>query len=39
MDVREAVKSAKDWVLDVMKDEQPVNLGLEEVEFDDTKQT
>jgi len=39
MDVREAVKSAKDWVLDVMKDEHPVNLGLEEVEFDDTKQT
>jgi hypothetical protein len=35
MEVRQAVKSAKDWVLDVMKDEQPVNLGLEEVEFDD----
>jgi hypothetical protein len=35
MEVREAVKSAKDWVLDVMKEEQPVNLGLEEVEFDD----
>ena len=35
MEVRQAVKSAKDWVLDVMKEEQPVNLGLEEVEFDD----
>jgi len=35
MEVREAVKSAKDWVLDVMKEEHPVNLGLEEVEFDD----
>jgi hypothetical protein len=35
MEVREAVKSAKDWVRDVMKEEQPVNLGLEEVEFDD----
>jgi hypothetical protein len=35
MDVKEAVKIAKDWVIDVMKDEQPTNLGLEEVEFDD----
>lgn len=38
MDVRQAVKSAKDWVLDVMKDEEPINLGLEEVEFDDQNQ-
>jgi hypothetical protein len=38
MDVRQAVKSAKDWVLDVMKEEQPINLGLEEVEFDDEDQ-
>ena len=38
MEVREAVKSAKDWVLEVMKEEQPVNLGLEEVEFDDKSQ-
>lgn len=38
MDVRQAVKSAKDWVLDVMKAETPVNLGLEEVEFDDQNQ-
>jgi hypothetical protein len=37
MDVRQAVKSAKDWVLDVMQDEKPINLGLEEVEFDDEK--
>jgi hypothetical protein len=38
MDVQQAVKSAKNWVLDVMQDEKPVNLGLEEVEFDDEKQ-
>lgn len=38
MKVQQAVKSAKDWVLDVMQDEKPVNLGLEEVEFDDEKQ-
>jgi hypothetical protein len=35
MEVKDAVRAAKDWVLDVMKDETPVNLGLEEVEFDD----
>src|SRR6266702_3384550 len=35
MDVRQAVNTAKDWVLDVMEDEKPINLGLEEVEFDD----
>lgn len=38
MDVQQAVKLAKDWVLDVMKDEDPINLGLEEVEFDDPSQ-
>jgi hypothetical protein len=38
MDVQQAVKSAKSWVLDVLQDEKPVNLGLEEVEFDDEKQ-
>jgi hypothetical protein len=35
MDVKDAVVAAKGWVLDVMQDEQPSNLGLEEVEFDD----
>jgi hypothetical protein len=35
MDVKDAVKAAKNWVLDVMQDEQPTNLGLEEVEFDE----
>ena len=38
MDVRQAVNAAKDWVLDVMEDEKPINLGLEEVEFDDKAQ-
>jgi hypothetical protein len=36
MDVKDAVKTAKDWLLDVA-DKQPANLGLEEVEFDDFK--
>jgi hypothetical protein len=35
MDVREAVKQAKNWINDVMADERPENIGLEEVEFDD----
>jgi hypothetical protein len=35
MDVKEAVRSAKRWVLDVMDDEHPANLGLEEVEYND----
>ena len=37
MDVKEAVRTAKHWVLDVMQDENPANLGLEEVEFNDEK--
>src|SRR5215468_4738377 len=36
MDVREAVKQAKSWIQDVMADERPEHIGLEEVEFDDT---
>lgn len=36
MDVKEAVRTAKHWVLDVLDDEKPANLGLEEVEFDDS---
>lgn len=35
MEVKEAVRAAKQWVLDVLDDEKPMNLGLEEVEFDD----
>ena len=35
MEVKEAVRAAKNWALDVMGDETLANLGLEEVEFDD----
>ncbi len=34
MDVKEAVSTAKAYVADVFSDEQPTNIGLEEVEFD-----
>lgn len=37
MDVKEAVRAAKTWILDVMEDEHPSNLGLEEVEYNDEK--
>lgn len=37
MDVKEAVRVAKRWVNEVMDDEHPVNLGLEEVEYNDEK--
>lgn len=38
MNVKEAVKLAKDHILDLFGDEQPSNLGLEEVEFDHAAQ-
>lgn len=34
MDVKDAVKAAKDYVQDLLADEQVTNLGLEETEFD-----
>ena len=34
MDVREAIRIAKDYVNEVLGDEQISNLGLEETEFD-----
>jgi len=37
MDVKEAVKAAKDWLVYVMADELPANVGLEGVEFDEPK--
>ncbi|HEY8579242.1 MAG TPA: hypothetical protein VIL72_05100 [Beijerinckiaceae bacterium] len=37
MDVKEAVAVAKSWLTDVMADEQIMNLGLEEVEFDENR--
>jgi len=36
MDVKEAVKTAKSYVGDLFSDETPVDLGLEEVEYDDS---
>ncbi len=35
MEVQEAIRRAKEYVLDVFRDEEPTNVGLEEVEFDD----
>ena len=35
MDVKEAVVAAKDYVSDLFGEEKPMNLGLEEIEFDE----
>ena len=35
MDVKEAVRTAKDYLTDLFVDEEVVNIGLEEVVFDD----
>lgn len=37
MEVKEAVQIAKKWVYDVLSDEHPINIGLEEVKYDDAK--
>lgn len=37
MDVAEVVRLAKGYVSDLFAEEQPVNVGLEEIEFDDKK--
>lgn len=37
MDVKEAVIHAKDWLKDTLSDENPTNVGLEEVEFDEAQ--
>ena len=34
MDVKNAIKIAKDYITEVLADEQVTNLGLEETEFD-----
>ncbi len=34
MDVKEAIKVAKDYINEVLADEQVTNLGLEETEYD-----
>ncbi len=38
MDVKDAIKVAKGWVSDIYSDEGILNLGLEEVEFDEAAQ-
>lgn len=35
LDVDQAIRAAKSFVLRVLAEEEPVNVGLEEVEFDD----
>ena len=35
MDVKEAVRTAKQFVTDILQDERVTNLGLEEIEHDD----
>ena len=37
MDVKQAVKTAKDWVSEVLGEEGISNVGLEEVKFDEMK--
>ncbi|WP_269930909.1 hypothetical protein [Aminobacter sp. HY435] len=39
MDVKEAVKAAKNYVSDLLAEEGMTNLGLEEIEFDDAERT
>ena len=34
MEVKEAVRSAKRWLEDVLEDEQPTDVGLEEVDYE-----
>jgi hypothetical protein len=36
MEVKEVIRRAKEWVADIYSDEGIMNLGLEEIEFDDT---
>lgn len=38
MEVQDAIRLAKRYVADVFSDEEPTNVGLEEVEFDDADQ-
>jgi hypothetical protein len=39
MDVRDAIKAAKDYVANVYADERVMNIGLEETEFDEATGT
>ncbi|MGV8840617.1 MAG: hypothetical protein ACWA6X_09975 [Bauldia sp.] len=35
MDAKQAAESAKKWLIELLADEGPVNIGLEEIEFDE----
>lgn len=37
MDAKQATKLARDWLIEMLADEQVSNLGLEEVELDEEK--
>jgi hypothetical protein len=39
MEVKEAVKTAKNYVADLFAEEELFNLGLEEIEFDEASKT
>lgn len=39
MDVKEALKKAKAYVADLLADENPINLGLEEMQHDEVAKT
>ena len=39
MDVKEAVRKARDYLADIFFDEQIVNVGLEEIEFEEATDT
>jgi hypothetical protein len=38
MNVKDVIKRAKEWVTDIYSDEGIINLGLEEIEFDEPAQ-
>ena len=39
MDVKEAARTAKDYLLDLFEGEETMNVGLEEIDFDDSSKS
>ena len=39
MDVKEAARTAKDYLLDLFEGEEIMNVGLEEIDFDDSSKS
>ncbi|WP_162783495.1 hypothetical protein [Devosia naphthalenivorans] len=35
MQIKDAISTAKNYVRDIMADEEPINIGLEEIEFNE----